>query len=587
MYRRLTYAPVSPPSGLLAVLLIWMFCQTALAQETLQVEVHGVEGELRENVLQSLRIARYAEAETISGDRVRLLHRRAAEDISRALQPFGYYAPSLESELDRSPDGWRATYRIDPGAQVKLGTVDVQVTGAGGQDAQFRELVNSLPLRQGAGLNHADYEQAKTRLENLAVERGYFDARFTRHEIRVHAEKRRADVALHFDTGPRYQFGPVSFDQQTFDPGFLQRYVPFEAGAPYSARQLLELQTGLLDSAYFSSVTVSPQREAAVDSRVPVEVALDTRPPNLYLVGLGYGTDTGARGRLGWERRWINRRGHRISLDAELSERKDEFTARYVMPLRDPRTERRTYTVARDEIETDTSTSEIGMLGVSYIHNRGGWQESVSLNYREERFTVGADRGRSTLLMPGIGWARTRADNPIFTRSGHRFTLDLTGATEEVVSDTSFTQALFSAKFVYGLGRRDRILLRGQAGYTWVDDFDALPPSVRFFAGGDRSVRAYDYQALGPTDAAGNVIGGRYLLAGSVEYDRLIRDKLGVAVFYDAGNAMNDLSLPLKHGAGFGFRYRSPVGLIRLDFASALSRDGNPWRVHLVIGPDL
>lgn len=587
MYRRLTHAPSPFSSGLLTVLVIWMLCQTAHAQETLQVEIEGVDGQVRENVVQSLSIARYRDAETISGDRVRLLHQRADAEISRALQPFGYYAPVVRGELDRTEEGWRAVYRIQTGEQVKLASVDIQLIGAGRTDEQFRELVATLPLREGAALSHAEYEQSKSRLENLAVERGYFDARFTQNEIRVNVARRRAEVSLHFDTGPRYELGEVRFIQDTFDPAFLQRYVPFDTGTPYSARQLLSLQTGLLDSAYFSSATVSPQREAAEDTRVPVEVALETRPPNLYLVGLGYGTDTGLRGRLGWERRWINRRGHRVSFDAELSERKDEVTARYVVPLRDPRSERLTYIAAIDEIETDTSTSDFSLIGVNYVHNRGGWQETISLNYREERFTVGTDSGDSTLLMPGIGWSRTRADNPVFTRSGHRLALDVTGAGEGFVSDASFTQALFSAKFVHAIGSRDRLLLRGQAGYTIVDDFSALPPTIRFFAGGDRSVRAYDYQTLGATDAAGNVIGGKYLVTGSIEYDRLIRDKLGVALFYDVGNSMNDLSLPLKHGAGFGFRYRSPVGLIRLDFASALSREGNPWRLHLVIGPDL
>lgn len=587
MYRKLTYTSSCFLRGVLAIVLLGLGVARAAASQELSVEVEGIEGALRENVLQSLSIERYREAETINNARVRLLHRRAEEEISRALQPFGHYSPSIRGELEESAQGWRAVYRIDAGPQVKIASVDVRILGAGSDEGRFREALSDVSLEAGTPLSHADYEQAKSRLQDTALEYGYFDARFTRQEIRVRVAAQEAAIILHFQTGPRYALGPVSFEQDTFDPDFLQRYVGFEPGTPYASRRLLSVQTALLDSNYFSNVTVSPRREAATNREIPIEVGLQTRPPNQYLVGAGYGTDTGARGRLGWVRRWVNRRGHRLNMDAEISELKDVFTVRYTVPLRDPRTERLTYTLAFDQEETDTSTSDIALLGASYVHNRGGWRETIRLNYREEQFTVGSQSGEATLLMPGIGWSRTRADDPVFTRSGHRISLDLTGATEQIVSETSFTQAVFSAKLVRGIGSRDRVLLRGETGYTIVDDFGALPPSIRFFAGGDRSVRAYDYRALGPTDENGDVIGGKYLLTGSIEYDRLIRDNLGVAIFYDAGNAMNDFSLPLEHGAGFGFRYRSPIGLIRVDFASALSRDGNPWRLHLVIGPDL
>ena len=43
----------------------------------------------------------------------------------------------------------------------------------------------------------------------------------------------------------------------------------------------------------------------------------------------------------------------------------------------------------------------------------------------------------------------------------------------------------------------------------------------------------------------------------------------------------------LEHGAGFGLRWKSPIGPVRFDLASAISRDGDPWRLHINIGPDL
>ena len=114
-----------------------------------------------------------------------------------------------------------------------------------------------------------------------------------------------------------------------------------------------------------------------------------------------------------------------------------------------------------------------------------------------------------------------------------------------------------------------------------------VPISERFFAGGDNSVRGYDYESLGPKDSNGEVAGGRYLVVGSAEYEHRLWGKWGAAVFYDAGNALDAIDDKLKHGAGIGLRWQSPVGPVRVDVASALSEDNNPLRLHVTVGSDL
>jgi translocation and assembly module TamA len=116
---------------------------------------------------------------------------------------------------------------------------------------------------------------------------------------------------------------------------------------------------------------------------------------------------------------------------------------------------------------------------------------------------------------------------------------------------------------------------------------------MRFFAGGDQSVRGFEYQQLGSLDEEGNVIGGPVLLTGSVELEyRFLQkwrflEKWGIAAFYDTGNAMESFSGSLERGAGVGLRWVSPIGPIRADAAWALSEPGRPVRFHLTVGPDL
>ena len=101
-------------------------------------------------------------------------------------------------------------------------------------------------------------------------------------------------------------------------------------------------------------------------------------------------------------------------------------------------------------------------------------------------------------------------------------------------------------------------------------------------------MRGYGYNTIGPTDADGNVIGGKNLVVGSIEYEHRVWGDWSVAAFVDSGDAFDGAQPDLKTGVGVGLRWRSPVGPVRLDFASGLDRPpGDAFRFSFSIGPDL
>ena len=127
---------------------------------------------------------------------------------------------------------------------------------------------------------------------------------------------------------------------------------------------------------------------------------------------------------------------------------------------------------------------------------------------------------------------------------------------------------------------------RLRVGATFsAEPVDALPPTLRFFAGGDQSVRGYAYQSLGLKDATGKVVGGKQLLTTSLELERALPRNWGVSIFHDAGNAFEAFSaVRLHQGAGVGLHYRTQVGSLNLSLARRLWDEHPGWRIHFSVG---
>lgn len=558
-----------------------------LRADAVRVEVKGVQGELRDNVLAHLGVAAQADRQDLTEAAIRLLHRRARDQIERALQPFGYYEPDVERRLQRDEDGtWLATYSINPGLPVILEEVSVTISGPGADNAAIRTAETEYRLERGGALRHMPYELLKAALRRAALDHGYLDAEFSTHQLLVDPVRRSARIRLELQTGEQYSFGDITIEQDAVTDELALRYVEFSSGEPYSQSRLLQAQYALQDSGYYAAVNVSAERERAQNRRVPIVIRATARKRQRYSAGVGYATDVGARVSLGWENRRINDRGHRGTADLRVSQQRLEFATRYIVPFRDPRTDRYIYSVAHlDEHLGDDIRSKREELGVTQARVLGEWQRSIYLQLTREISEINQQKSSDTLLVPGLSFSRTRSDAAVQPRRASRVTADLRGSITGLGADTSFVRLRLETRLIRPLGR-GRLLLRGDLGTSDVDDFGELPVSQRFFAGGDRSVRGFGFDELGPRNANGLVIGGRHMFAGSVELEWPLAGRWGIAAFVDAGNAFNRFGDELEFSAGLGGRFRTPIGVVRLDIAKPISVSKSP-RLHLGIGSDL
>jgi translocation and assembly module TamA len=566
----------------------------------LRVEIRGLGGamggvlqnqtlkgsDLKQNVLSLLRIEDARREKNLTERRIRQLHARAPDEIRRALQPFGFYRPTIDASLEREGDTWVARYDIDPGAPIRLQSVDVAVAGEGATDWGFRTAVGDFPLRTGDVLNHAAYESGKAAFEAMAGEIGYLDGKFETAQIQIDVEAYTSRIVLHYDTGPRYLFGPVAFRQDFLNPKLLRGYVNWEEGEPLNQNKLLALQTALSDSPYFRRVEVITDRARTSGLEVPIEVDLEASKKRRYQFGLGYGTDTGPRGTVRAEYRRINRHGDHAEAEIRVSAIEQSIVAKYLIPGAYPRTDVLTFTTGYGHLNPATSDTKAALAGADYSFALGRWRQGFSLTFTRERFTVGIDDGVSHLLAPGSSTSLVVADDRIDARNGYRLLLKLSGAKDGFLSNATYAQTVASAKRIVSFAGSNRLIGRVDVGATATSDFRRLPPRVRFFAGGDVSVRGYKFQSLGELDERGHVIGGKYLEVASLEAEHRFLPKWGAAVFFDAGNAANRLTSSLKKGVGAGIRWISPIGPVRVDGAYALDPPRGV-RLHVNIGPDL
>jgi translocation and assembly module TamA len=570
----------------------------ALARAGVQLAVDGVDDTLKSAVSAGVELSQYATRE-VSEAQIRRLYERAPEQARAALEPYGYYAAEVQGSLEQVGADWRVTLHVTPGQPVMVTAVQLSLDAKAAEIPGVRRARRALEKLKDQPFNHGSYDAARDALSGALTASGFLDARLVTRRVEVNRGERSAVIRLAWEAGQRYRYGRIVMDGSPFRDGFLDRYVPFKPGDYFSQDQLLQLQQALNGADYFSVVNVLPDLDHAKDGVVDIHVQLAPAKRTIYTGGPFIGTDTGLGVRAGMERRWINRRGHKWKNEIVLAQRLKTLSTLYSIPL--PGDDQRSFNFGANFRDADTSTSKSRTLELVANESRlwHGWTRTVGLHALSGTFTVGKrsgekdnadgiEHGRSTLFYPEASLSRKQADNPSFVRHGWSIDIYARSTVGTLLSDASFSQLAADAKWIYAFSRRDRLILRGNLGHTWTNSFDMLPPQLRFFAGGDRSVRGYGFQTIGPRNSADRVIGGKDLLVASTEVEHYFTRNWGMAAFVDAGNAFNGIDYRPRVGAGLGVRWLSPVGMIRVDLGTPIHDSRRHGvELHLVIGPDL
>jgi len=622
---------------------VLLLSSTAVYPDLLEVEVQGLPEKLVENVQAHIGSA-WVSSSSMSSQRRRDRFRADSEiRAARALRPFGYYFPQIESELvNTGQQSWVLKLSIDPGEVVRVRQLVLEVRGGGREEKAILEWEANWPLMPGVPLDQLIWGEQKVKVLNAAEEQGYLSAEFETSEIKLDLEGNLADLVLIFDTGPRAVMGDIIYTQDIVKNSVLESLPRFNKGDFYRVWLVDRFRTDLWRSSYFDEIEVLEERHLDQDpQRVDFKVTLRERKRTTHQGTIGYGTDSQFRVQYRWQRHLLSKRGDSLGVGLGWQQKNDELllTGEYRLPRQtrshqhwflgsslkteieeldvrsDITDERRALFSGRVE-DFSLRMGKIKLQDISWSQEQiietmyaqvlfekndfdisapdPGWLNDLYQDQLNENDFGGTNRSVSL----GMEWDWPVILGKKFNTTGHHERAWLFTANDIWGSQREFTQVYLSSRRNFLFSNRWKLLIRGEAGYTDADVHEfvqdipddvisvsvtELPFLYRFKAGGSRSVRGYGFEELST-----NNIGSNHILTASAELEYQFKQDWSLAAFYDIGNAFNHWSnMNLRAGIGVGLRWYTIAGAIRVDIAQAQDINGKPWQFHLTIGTPL
>jgi translocation and assembly module TamA len=576
---------------LLQLLPLFMPAVLAAPAATLEYSVTGIEGELRKNVRAYLGAAPQNEQ-----DRLNFVA-SAKGKVRDALQALGYYSPEIAIDLQRTEPLWSMQVTVEPGEPVRIRDIDIQLLGQAANDETMLALVAGSGLVAGEALHHGRFEDFRKKLLSTGQQRGYLDGEITRSRVEVQVEAGTADILIRYDSGARFRFGAVRYDEALISPALVDALLTFETGEYYDQSRLRKFQSNLQATNFFSSVIVQPLREDALGDQVPIEVTLHAAKRHTFEVGVGYSTDTEGRVSMTWRTPKINRYGHSQVTRVEYSPVNPSGRFTYSIPVTNPLTDVAQLWARLEENEYGDIKSRQMESGARREIKDGKWIYSYALRGLNESWDDLYSSLSNNYLLPGASLSsREHSGALVDPKGGFNQLYTLEGGNQQLGSDIDLLRMTAEWRYIATPWPRHRLVTRAEVGAVETADGDRnnLAPSLSFFAGGSQSIRGYAYQSLGHEETVIQpdgttrrlVVGGNRLAIASGEYQYYFTDTWRGALFVDAGDAFDEGNFDTKVGAGFGVHYITPVGAVRVELANSVSEENPDWYFHLTIGAE-
>jgi translocation and assembly module TamA len=587
---------------IILLLMLFMFSHVANGSN-LTVELQGnLPSEVERNVHYYL-----GQLPTTELERSAFLY-SAKDNTTKALQALGYYQADIHMDVNKT--AWQLILTITLHEPTLVDNVNVTILGEAKDDLTLIGLVNNKTIQQGEKLHHGKYEDLKSYILSIALQRGYLDGILLENNITINEDYDYANIKITYQSGARYQFGRVNFNDFELDDTLLSSLIPFKQGDYYNINKFHKLQHQLQSTEYFSNVHVTHadkiQGKNSYPNIIPINASLTPAKSHQFDFGIGYATDTQFRLSAGWRTPLINKNGHFQETKIEYSPLNPTGKFIYSIPLSHPTNDILQFKVNVENDDFADLTTKFYSVQIGHVFSKNNWNRQVYARLHQEAWQydlnedspniIWSEKDNVQYLIPGITWSKTtRSGAALDPRGGFRQTYNIEGAHSTVGSDNSFFRIHGRWNYITTLKANHRLVTRAELGAIYIDKDAQLAPSLRFYAGGDQSIRGFAYQSIGSTiDSSSDpsisvpvTVGGSRLVVASIEYQYYLNKQWRFALFSDGGSVTNKDELNPVYSIGSGIHYLSPVGAVKLDFAYGISDENEGWRIHLNLGAEL
>jgi translocation and assembly module TamA len=536
----------------------------------------------------NLDLVRWSTRPEVSEGQLRQLVGTAPDQVRELLATEGYFSPQIEATLASGEAGLPlARVRVSPGQPTRVASVEFSVRGAIESDAAFAQRQQAareaFTLKPGDVFRQQAWADSKLRaVQSLRTKRyAAADVALSRADIDPAAHE--AHLLLALDSGPPFVFGGLQVDGlRRYPQSVVANASPIRPGDPYDEAQLIKFQRRLLALRHFGSVAVRIDNDPAKAQAAPVLVTLGEAKARRVDAGVGFSTDRGPRAQVEYNDRNFIERAWRFNARAKVDRLSQEVLAGFSLPLEASGWRNGLETQLRNQEIQGERRQDWAITGArTYTVEEYESQASLQM-LTEYRELADASEDERKALFASQRWTRNALDDLLAPRRGWWARLQVGGAIEGLYTDRSFGRITGKAVWLLPVKSFGTLQLRAEAGAVLAGSRQDIPSAYLFRTGGDNTIRGYAYESLGVAEGDA-VVGGRYLGVASVEYVQWLRKDWGAALFYDLGNAVDDLSAwRTVSGYGAGVRWSSPIGALSLDLAYGQAT--GEWRVHFNAG---
>jgi len=538
---------------------------------------------------QHLEIIKWRDNPLMSPIEWQRIYQLTPKAIADLLATEGYFSPEIEPTIERVGNMVQARFLINPGKPMLVSTVDLvfsggilqQPTEATRQSMTIEKLKQDWLLQTGAQFKQEDWNQAKRRLLISLLVRQYPNATIKTSKAEVNPDANTVVLHVEVDSGQSVQFGALQIEGlERYPPSIIENLNPIRSDRTYSQSRLQLFQARLEESGYFRSVEVTANTTSADSDVAPVKVVVQENQTVKVGMGAGFSTNTGARAQLTYDDLNLFDRGWRLTSSLKPEQRAQSLTSLIRLPT-DSKGYRDSINAGLDRRVIEGQITTSGQAGVNRSWGPRRTEQTIGTGYLIERQEIdGADTTTRKVATVSYGITLRRTDNDRNPTRGYLFNAQFAVAPLEQLSEGRFVQTHLRAQGYYPITESTQIIARAEVGA--ISGKNSAPAAFLFRAGGDQSVRGYAYESLGVSEGDA-IVGGRYLVTGSVEVIQWLTKQWGVALFVDAGNAANTIQeLEPVYGYGLGARWKSPIGAIGADIAyGEATKD---FRLHFNLG---